>query len=163
MSSPGSGTTAVALPPVPEIHEWAWEAALRCPGARQVQPFGPQFEVFKVLHKVFMMSTTARGEPIVTVKCEPEVGVALRAHHPSISAGYHMNKRHWISLAPGPGVGSELVTELVTNAYLLVTDTLTRQQRWELRSVVAADATLYSQESGGPPAGREHLGPVPSS
>jgi predicted DNA-binding protein (MmcQ/YjbR family) len=36
-----------------------------------------------------------------------------------------MNKRHWISLAPGPGVGRELVTELVTNAYLLVTDTLT--------------------------------------
>jgi len=43
-----------------------------------------------------------------------------------------MNKRHWICLAPGPGVGSELVTELVTNAYLLVTDTLTQQQRAEL-------------------------------
>jgi predicted DNA-binding protein (MmcQ/YjbR family) len=97
-----------------------------------VQPFGPQFEVFKVLHKVFMMSTTVRGEPIVTLKCEPEVGVAVRQHHPSISPGYHMNKRHWISLAQGPGVGQDLVSELVSNAYLLVTDAFTRQQRADL-------------------------------
>jgi hypothetical protein len=75
-----------------------------------------------------------------------------------------VNKRHWICLAPGPGVGGELVTELVTNAYLLVTDTLTRQQRSDLRSVVAADATPYIPGgSGGPAAGREHPGPVPSS
>jgi len=59
---------------------------------------------------------------------------------------------------------SELVTELVTNAYLLATDTLTRKQRSELRSVVAADATPYLPGgSGGPAADREHPGPVPSS
>lgn len=139
MPSPRSGTADGALPPVPAIHDWAWQAARRCPGACQVQPFGPQFEVFKVLHKVFMMSTTVRGKPIVTLKCEQELGVALRQEHPTISPGYHMNKRHWISLAPGPGVSSELVGELVTNAYLLVTDALNRQQRAELRRVLPAD------------------------
>jgi predicted DNA-binding protein (MmcQ/YjbR family) len=137
MSSPRPGTADGALPSVPDLHHWAWQAALRCPGARQVQPFGPQFEVFKVLNKVFMMSTTVRGEPIVTLKCEPELGVALRQEHPTISPGYHMNKRHWISLGPGPGVSSELVGELVTNAYLLVTDALTQQQRAELRREVS--------------------------
>lgn len=114
-----------------------------------MQPFGPQFEVFKVLHKVFMMSTTVRGDPIVTVKCEPEVGVALREDHPSISPGYHMNKRHWVSLAPGTGVTDELVTELVTNAYLLVTDTLTRQQRAELPTVLPTDASPYGDGESG--------------
>jgi predicted DNA-binding protein (MmcQ/YjbR family) len=118
---------------------------MRCPGARQVQPFGPQFEVFKVLHKVLMMSTTVRDEPIVTLKCEPELGAALRHEHPTISPGYHMNKRHWISLAPGPGVSGELVSELVSNAYLLVSDALTRQQRAELRREPPADAAGYAQ------------------
>lgn len=84
-----------------------------------------------------MMSTTVRGEPIVTLKCEPETGVALRQEHPSISPGYHMNKRHWISLAPGPGVNRKLVSELVTNAYLLVTDALTQRQRAELGGEVS--------------------------
>lgn len=133
MSTPRTGEASRALPPAPAIHQWAWQAALTCRGARQAQPFGPQFEVFKVLHKVFMMSTTVRGEPIVTLKCEPELGVALRQEHPTIRPGYHMNKRHWITLAPGSGVGRELVSELVTNAYLLVTDALTQQQRAELR------------------------------
>jgi predicted DNA-binding protein (MmcQ/YjbR family) len=123
---------------VPAIHQGAWEAALACVGARQVQPFGPRFEVFKVLDKVFMMSTTLRDDPIITLKCEPETGLALRQQHPSITAGYHMNKRHWITLAPGPGVTRELVSELVVNAYLLVVDSFTKQQRAELGREMSA-------------------------
>jgi predicted DNA-binding protein (MmcQ/YjbR family) len=123
---------------VPAIHQDAWEAALSCSGARQVQPFGPRFEVFKVLDKVFMMSTTLRDEPVITLKCEPETGLALRQQHSSITAGYHMNKRHWITLAPGPGVTRELVGELVVNAYLLVVDGFTAQQRAELGREMSA-------------------------
>lgn len=31
-----------------------------------------------------------------------------------------MNKRHWISLTPGPSLNEDLVRELVTESYLLV-------------------------------------------
>lgn len=56
-----------------------------------------------------------------------------------------MNKRHWISLAPGPGVSRALISELVTNAYLLVTDALTQQQRAELCREQPTDAARYAR------------------
>lgn len=40
-----------------------------------------------------------------------------------------MNKRHWISLTPGPSLDEELVRELVTESYLLVVEKLPRSQR----------------------------------
>jgi len=102
------------------------------PGVVHVQPFGPRFEVFKALHKVFSMTTTVGEEPIVTLKCEPETGEALRQQHASITPGYHMNKRHWISIAAGPGVTDYLIEELVTNAYLLIVDQLSARQHLEI-------------------------------
>lgn len=40
-----------------------------------------------------------------------------------------MNKRHWISLTPGPSLNEDLVRELVTESYLLVVEKLPRAQR----------------------------------
>ena len=34
----------------------------------------------------------------LTLKCDPEHGEALRAEHAAIAPGYHMNKRHWITV-----------------------------------------------------------------
>lgn len=117
----------------------AWRVALSLPGVDESQPFGPQFEVFKVVGKVFMMTTLVRGEPIVTLKCEPETSQALRQAHSSIRAGYHMNKKHWISISHGPGVSQALIEELVQNAYLLVVDGLTRAQKSALGSLPPGD------------------------
>jgi len=50
--------------------------------------------------------------------------VALTQRH-----GYHMNKRHWTSLAAREGVTQALIGELVENAYLLVVDGLPRDRR----------------------------------
>ena len=66
---------------------------------------------------------------MVTFKCEPEHAVALREEFPTITAGYHMNKRHWTSISAGPGVTQALIEELVDNAYLLVLDGLPRERR----------------------------------
>jgi predicted DNA-binding protein (MmcQ/YjbR family) len=91
------------------------------------QPFGPEYEVFKVAGKVFVMTTEVPGVAVATLKCEPDYAAALRQEYPSVTVGYHMNKRHWISLAPGPGVSVELVEELVSNSYLLVVAGLPRR------------------------------------
>ena len=34
----------------------------------------------------------------MTLKCDPEHGEVLRGEHPAITPGYHMNKRHWITV-----------------------------------------------------------------
>ena len=53
----------------------------------------------------------------------------LREVFDTVTPGYHMNKRHWISIAAGPGITQAFVSELVTDAYHLVVATLLQRDR----------------------------------
>jgi predicted DNA-binding protein (MmcQ/YjbR family) len=93
------------------------------------QPFGPEWEVYKVRGKVFALLTALRASPVVILKSDPGEAVALREAYPEITPGYHMNKRHWITLAPGGALEEELVEDLVDESYRLVVAKLPRRQR----------------------------------
>ncbi|AXB41397.1 MmcQ/YjbR family DNA-binding protein [Amycolatopsis albispora] len=99
------------------------------PGAGLEHPFGPDWEVFKVRGKVFLLMTEVPGRPVVILKSDPEEARALCAQYRNITPGYHMNKRHWITVAGGKAVGGELVRELVTESYRLVVSGLPRARR----------------------------------
>ncbi|KXX58178.1 MULTISPECIES: MmcQ/YjbR family DNA-binding protein [unclassified Rhodococcus (in: high G+C Gram-positive bacteria)] len=103
--------------------------AAELPGANLEHPFGPEWEVYKVRSKVFMLLTEVTGEPIVILKAAPADGEALRSAHEDITAGYHMNKRHWVTLSPGGSIDKGLVGDLVTESYLLVVENLPRAER----------------------------------
>lgn len=90
------------------------------PGAELTHPFGAEWDVFKVRDKVFMLQTAVTGEPIVVLKADPTDAKALREQHDDITPGYHMNKRHWITLHPDGTLDATHVDELVTESYLLV-------------------------------------------
>ncbi|WP_038342800.1 MmcQ/YjbR family DNA-binding protein [Acinetobacter sp. A47] len=92
--------------------------------AKQSRPFGPDFEVFKVFDKMFMYIGVNAGQLIVTLKCQPEKSLEYQELYPSISAGYHMNKKHWISIASGPEITPDLVQDLIQDSYDLVLNTL---------------------------------------
>jgi len=111
------------------LHEIAMRTAVELPSVTETQPFGPEYEVFKVVGKVFMMTTEVPGRKIVTLKCEPLYGQALVRDYEEITPGYHMNKRHWISIAGGPEITKDLVEDLVVNAYGLVVEKLPRALR----------------------------------
>ena len=99
------------------------------PGASLEHPFGPDWDVFKVRDKVFMLMTDVTGEPIVILKTDPEDGKALQEQHDDITPGYHMNKKHWITLHPSGDLSKTLIDDLVTESYLLVVDSLPRAKR----------------------------------
>ena len=40
--------------------------------------------------------------------------------------GYHMNKKHWITLHPAGDLQTQLIDDLVTESYLLVVENLPR-------------------------------------
>jgi predicted DNA-binding protein (MmcQ/YjbR family) len=104
------------------IRKHATARAEELPGAYLDHPFGPEWDVFKVRGKVFMLQTRATGEPIVTLKARPADSAALREAYPQITPGYHMNKRHWITLNAGGAFDRQLVADLVTESYLLVVE-----------------------------------------
>jgi predicted DNA-binding protein (MmcQ/YjbR family) len=63
-------------------------------GSVETFPFGWQWSVFKVAGKMFALARLD-GEPLsVSVKCEPVLAEQLRATHPKVTPGYHLNKRH---------------------------------------------------------------------
>lgn len=113
----------------PQLFDVAAARAAELPSTTVGTPFGPDWDVWKVRGKVFMLQTEVTGVEMVTLKAAPSDSIALREMHPDVSPGYHMNKRHWISLTPGPSLDEELVRELVTESYLLVVEKLPRAQR----------------------------------
>lgn len=111
------------------LQQYARDRVEELPGAGLEHPFGPHWEVFTVRGKVFMLLTEVTGEPIVILKAAPEDGRALREQYAGITPGYHMNKRHWITLHPGGDLPEQLVEDLVTESYLLVVENLPRAER----------------------------------
>lgn len=107
----------------------AHECAVGLPIAKLTYPFGPDWDVFKVRGRVFMLTTEVRGEPMLIVKADPEDGLALREQFAEVTPGYHMNKKHWNSVVAGPGLDEELVRELVIGSYLCVVENLPQNKR----------------------------------
>lgn len=102
------------------IQQYAADRTQELPGAYLDHPFGPDWDVYKVRGKVFMLQTEITREAIVVLKSAPADSVALRDAYTDITPGYHMNKRHWITLNPGGTLDKQLIEDLVTESYLLV-------------------------------------------
>jgi predicted DNA-binding protein (MmcQ/YjbR family) len=111
------------------LHEVALRTALALPATQETQPFGEGAVVVKVVGKMFVMTTELRGAPIVNLKCAPPHGAALVRDLDEVTPGWHMSKRHWITLSPGDGIDETLVEDLVANAYDLVVAGLPRAKR----------------------------------
>ncbi|WP_405742384.1 MmcQ/YjbR family DNA-binding protein [Streptomyces sp. NBC_00028] len=112
------------------LHKTAATCAEELPGARLEHPFGDDWEVYKVRGKVFMLMTEVPGRPVVILKADPGDAEALANSNRHITPpGYHMNKRHWITLEGGEGVDKKLVTELVTDSYRLVVSGLPKAEQ----------------------------------
>lgn len=93
---------------------------LRFAAAEETFPFGPETSVFKVGGKMFALAQLKRAPLKVSVKCEPELGEQLRGTYDEIEPGYHLNKRHWLTITCGGAAGDDLVRELVAASYDLV-------------------------------------------
>ena len=104
-------------------------ACLAHNGAVEDFPFNAGTSVFKVAGKIFAISQLD-GEPLsVSLKCDPEIALSLRAAHPAIRPGYHLNKRHWNTVTIDGSLSEQLILEMIEDSYDLVVRSLTRAQR----------------------------------
>ncbi len=103
-----------------EQREAALDACGRQQGAELSHPFGPQAGVFKVGGKIFAVVGLESEPAQLTLKCDPEHSEVLRAEHDAIKPGYHMNKRHWITVTLDGSLPRTLVEELIEDSFDLV-------------------------------------------
>jgi predicted DNA-binding protein (MmcQ/YjbR family) len=99
---------------------------LAFPDAEETFPFGPETSVFKVGGKMFALAQLKQKPLKLSVKCEPELGEQLRGSYEEIEPGYHLNKRHWLTVTCGGEAPDELVRELAAGSYDLVAAPLRR-------------------------------------
>jgi predicted DNA-binding protein (MmcQ/YjbR family) len=96
-------------------------------------PFTPDTSVFKVLGKMFALTSLDARPLTVNLKCDPEDAIRLRAEHPDVIVpGWHMNKRHWNTVTVDGRLPDRLVRELVEDSYDLVVAGLPRAERLRL-------------------------------
>ena len=111
------------------------ELRARClalPEATAEHPFGPDALVMKVAGKMFAIIAEDADPPTISLKCDPEVGAALRGAYNAVTPGYHLNKRHWMTVTLDGSVDAE-VPAWIEDSYDLVVDGLPRQVRDRLR------------------------------
>jgi predicted DNA-binding protein (MmcQ/YjbR family) len=111
-----------------ELRRWC----LAQTGAVEDFPFGPETSVFKVAGKMFAISALRRTPLEVSLKCEPELALQLRADYAGIRPGYHLNKRHWNTVTLDDSVPDPLVRDLVEDSYDLVVSALPKRTREQL-------------------------------
>jgi predicted DNA-binding protein (MmcQ/YjbR family) len=99
-------------------------------GASEGFPFSEGVSVFKVAGKVFAIVEPSEGR--VSLKCAPGYAVVLREQYAAVTAGYHLDKRHWNSVVLDGSVPSDVLREWIVDSYDLVVAGLTRAARASL-------------------------------
>ena len=92
---------------------------LRLPFVTESVQWGDNL-VFKVGGKMFALLPLV-GEPgSVSLKVEPELGRSLVHDYPAITPGYHMNKRHWVTVQLDGTIPEEILRNLIEDSHDLV-------------------------------------------
>ena len=115
-----------------ELHLLAKTTAIMLTGSHEDYPFGEEHLVYRVKDKIFLFVTQRNGVKFLTLKSDPEQSKINRAIFEDIKPGYHMNKKHWISVYAGRDIHEEIVEHLIKNSYNLIISKLTKKERASL-------------------------------
>ncbi len=106
------------------------------PESTEGYPFRPGVLVFKVRGKIFAILMERDRPPRLSLKCEPILAEALREEYPAVTGGYHLNKRHWNTVALDDSVPETRIREWIEDSWDLVVEKLPRNERRRLRWLV---------------------------
>lgn len=104
-------------------------------GAESSFPFGPEVLVYKVMEKMYALVSQEENPARVTLKCIPEDGALLVSQFESIIPGYHMNKKHWITISITNELPKELLMDLMDTSYDMIVAKLTKKNQHLLRQL----------------------------
>ena len=103
-------------------------------GVTEEFPFGGNVLVYKVMGKMFALTDLSDFSSL-NLKVDPEQGVELRERYPSVHPGYHMNKKHWITVLLDGSIPDKLLYAWIDTSYSLVAASLTKALQSELKKL----------------------------
>ncbi|MDX9770286.1 MAG: MmcQ/YjbR family DNA-binding protein [Tenuifilaceae bacterium] len=97
-------------------------------GATESFPFDDVTLVFKVGGKMFALLSL--DDPLaIGLKCDPDLAIELREHYPCVTAGYHMNKKHWNTVLIDGSVKPSTIQGWIDDSYKLILESLPKIKR----------------------------------
>ncbi|MCM2679402.1 MmcQ/YjbR family DNA-binding protein [Echinimonas agarilytica] len=108
------------------------EYLLEAPKSSLDFPFGKDVYVYKVKGKMFALLGHRGDMMTLNLKCNPDEAAALCDVFEGILPGYHMNKKHWITIYFDGSVPNNEVLRLIDNSYALVVSKLPKKDRISL-------------------------------
>jgi len=110
------------------------EYCLSKAGTEESFPFDEKTLVFKVMGKMFALTSVDADDFRVNLKCDPDKAIELRESFEDIIEGYHMSKKHWNTLILEDSMLEEdLIISLIDHSYDLVVKGLTKKLKEELK------------------------------
>ncbi|MCH7403110.1 MmcQ/YjbR family DNA-binding protein [Belliella kenyensis] len=100
-------------------------------GVTEDTPFDEDTLCFKVGGKIFAIVDITKFES-VNLKCDPEKAVELREMYHAVSPGYHMNKKHWNTIAFNSDLPDSKLLQWVDHSYNLVYNSLSKKVKQEI-------------------------------
>jgi predicted DNA-binding protein (MmcQ/YjbR family) len=119
---------------------------LNRPEAWEDYPFGPDVAVMKIDKRMFATLGEEAGQARMNLKCEPNEALILRDIFSAVTPGYHMNKRHWNTVALDGSIPPGEIKRMIENSYALVVRKLPRPERQALEIRHGKEA-LYGKPS----------------
>jgi predicted DNA-binding protein (MmcQ/YjbR family) len=95
-------------------------------------PFGDDVAVFKVMNKVFALLPVG-GAVQISLKCDPNLAMMLRETYPTITPGYHLNKKHWNTVEVDGSIPDDEIKEMIEHSYAQVVKGLSKAEREKLK------------------------------
>ena len=108
------------------------EYCLSKPDATEGTPFGPDVLVFKVGGKIFALASLDEVPAKANLKSDPDLALELRDRYEHVTAGYHMNKKHWNTVEIESGIPDIELRKMIDHSYELVVKSLPRKAREKL-------------------------------
>ena len=105
------------------------EYCLKKKGVTEEFPFDEDTLVFKVAGKIFLLASLEAIPLQINLKCDPEKAVELREEYESIQPGYHMNKKHWITIILDGTIPRVELFGWIDDSYSLVIAGLKKSER----------------------------------
>lgn len=106
----------------------------KMPFEKAVSEYDRNLLVFYVLDKWFCFVNIDVFD-FCNIKCDVEQIEELQDRYEGIKPGYHMNKRHWISVCFDKDVSDRTIKELVKRSYEIVVSSLPKQMRETLQTM----------------------------
>jgi predicted DNA-binding protein (MmcQ/YjbR family) len=101
-------------------HKQVEEYILSMPNSYLDYPFGEGTAVYKTGDKMFALVPEKKIPISISLKCDPLLAKTLVDKYESVMPGYHLNKKHWVTIVLSGQLAWEEVQDLIKHSFSLV-------------------------------------------